>query len=159
MDCGGAPDDHPDHQSFATHTVPHRPSSMAARSTHGYANWSVKATHSALSPGSMTTKEKVKLSIGGSVHDPSDPVSLLFKVLAMDADRIRIRFHPARAREGMQVVKAKGRLRGKQPKLSRIQEAHVSLDKGGNHTTAEIAALFNVARSTVYRIVKRTMPP
>jgi DNA invertase Pin-like site-specific DNA recombinase len=103
------------------------------------------------------TKKKVKLSIGGSVHDPTDPVGrLLFNVLAMvaefETDLIR-----ARTREGMQVAKAKGRLRGKQPKLSKSQEAHlVSLYKGGNHTTAEIAELFKVARSTVYRIVQRT---
>jgi len=64
----------------------------------------------------LTAKE-VKLSIGGSVHDPNDPVGrLLFNVLAMvaefESDLIR-----ARTREGMQVAKAKGRLRGKQPKL------------------------------------------
>jgi DNA invertase Pin-like site-specific DNA recombinase len=103
------------------------------------------------------TKKKVKLSIGGAVHDPTDPVCrLLFNVLAMvaefESDLIR-----ARTREGMQVAKAKGRLRGKQPKLSRSQEEHlVSLYKGGQHTTAEIAKLFKVARSTVYRIVRRT---
>jgi DNA invertase Pin-like site-specific DNA recombinase len=103
------------------------------------------------------TKRKVKLSIGGSVHDPTDPVGrLLFNVLAMvaefESDLIR-----ARTREGMQVAKSKGRLRGKQPKLSKSQEAHlVSLYNAGNHTTAEIAELFKVARSTVYRIVQRT---
>ncbi|MCC3280479.1 recombinase family protein [Arthrobacter sp. zg-Y40] len=105
------------------------------------------------------TKKNVKLSIGGSVHDPSDPVGrLLFNVLAMvaefESDLIR-----ARTREGMQVAKAKGRLRGKQPKLSRLQEAHVvSLYNAGEHTTAEIAELFKVARSTVYRIIQRTHP-
>ncbi|MCC3276219.1 MULTISPECIES: recombinase family protein [unclassified Arthrobacter] len=105
------------------------------------------------------TKKNVKLSIGGSVHDPSDPVGrLLFNVLAMvaefESDLIR-----ARTREGMQVAKAKGRLRGKQPKLSRLQEAHVvSLYSAGEHTTAEIAELFKVARSTVYRIIQRTHP-
>ena len=58
----------------------------------------------------------------------------------------------------MQVAKAKGRLRGRQPKLSKSQEAHlVSLYKGGQHTTAKIAELFKVARSTVYRIVQRTL--
>ncbi|WP_026556953.1 recombinase family protein [Arthrobacter sp. 35W] len=103
------------------------------------------------------TKREVKLSIGGSIHDPTDPVGrLLFNVLAMvaefESDLIR-----ARTREGMQVAKAKGRLRGKQPKLSKTQEAHlVSLYKGGEHTTTEIAELFKVARSTVYRIVQRT---
>ena len=103
------------------------------------------------------TKKNVKLSIGGSIHDPSDPVGrLLFNVLAMvaefESDLIR-----ARTREGMQLARAKGRLRGKQPKLSKAQEAHVvSLFNAGQHTTTEIAELFGVARSTVYRIIKRT---
>ena len=49
----------------------------------------------------------------------------------------------------MRVAKAKGRLRGKQPKLNRRQEAHlVSLVKGGELSTAELADLFGVARST-----------
>jgi DNA invertase Pin-like site-specific DNA recombinase len=63
------------------------------------------------------TRRDVKHSIGASVHDPADPVGrLLFNVLAMvaefEADLIRLR-----TREGMRVAKAKGRLRGKQPKL------------------------------------------
>ena len=52
----------------------------------------------------------------------------------------------------MAVAKAKGRLRGKQPKLSKKQEAHlVSVHRAGKHTTVELAELFAVARSTVYR--------
>jgi DNA invertase Pin-like site-specific DNA recombinase len=75
-------------------------------------------------------------------------------VAEFEADLIRAR---TRTREGMQVAKAKGRLRGKQPKLSKSQEALVvSLYNGGQHTTAEIADIFKIARSTVYRIVKRT---
>ena len=59
----------------------------------------------------------VKLSIGGSVHDSKAPVGrLLFNVLAMvadfESDLIR-----SRTREGMAIAKAKGHLRGKQPKL------------------------------------------
>ena len=102
------------------------------------------------------TRREVKLSIGGSVHDPTDPVGkLLFNVLAMvaefEADLIR-----ARTREGMAVAKAKGKLRGKQPKLSKKQETHlVSIHRAGTHTTVEIAELFGVARSTVYRAIKR----
>jgi DNA invertase Pin-like site-specific DNA recombinase len=102
------------------------------------------------------TRREVKLSIGGSVHDPTDPVGrLLFNVLAMvaefEADLIR-----ARTREGMVVARTKGRLRGKQPKLSKTQEAHlVSLRRAGTHTTVELAELFAVARSTVYRAIKR----
>ncbi len=100
--------------------------------------------------------KSVTLSIGGSVHDPTDPVGrLLFNVLAMvaefESDLIR-----ARTREGMQVAKAKGHLRGKQPKLSTAQQHHLmEVHRAETHSTAELAELFNVARSTVYRTVKR----
>src|ERR687889_2548054 len=71
------------------------------------------------------TQRNVRLSLGGSVHDPTDPVGrLLFNVLAMvaefESDLIRLR-----TREGMKVARAKGRLRGKQPKLNPRQEAHL----------------------------------
>ncbi len=102
------------------------------------------------------TPREVKLSIGGSVHDPTDPVGrLLFNVLAMVAE-FEADLNRARTREGMAVTKAKGKLRGKQPKLSKAQEAHlVSAHRTGKHTTVEIAELFGVARSTVYRAIKR----
>ena len=102
------------------------------------------------------TCREVKFNLGGSVHDPTDPVGrLLFNVLAMvaefEADLIR-----ARTREGMKVAKAKGRLRGKQPKLTPVQEAHlVELHRAGRYTSAELAELFGVARSTVYRAIQR----
>jgi DNA invertase Pin-like site-specific DNA recombinase len=102
------------------------------------------------------TRREVKLDLGGSVHDPTDPVGrLLFNVLAMvaefEADLIRMR-----TREGMKVARAKGRLRGKPPKLSARQEAHlVKLHRTGEHTSGELAELFGVARSTVYRALER----
>ena len=94
------------------------------------------------------------------MHDPTDPIGrLLFNVLAMiaefESDLIRMR-----TREGMKVARAKGRLRGKQPKLSRAQEAHlVELFRAGRHTTTELAELFVVARSTVYRAIQRPGDP
>ncbi len=102
------------------------------------------------------TARGIRLNLGGSIHDPADPVGrLLFNVLAMvaefEADLAR-----ARTREGMAVAKAKGRLRGKQPKLKPRQEAHlVDLWNAGKHTTLELAELFGVARSTVYRAIAR----
>lgn len=103
----------------------------------------------------LTTKG-VSLNLGGSVYDPTDPVGrLLFNVLGMvaefESDLIRMR-----TREGMAVAKAKGRLRGKQPKLSPAQQKHlVELHRQGTHTTTEISELFGVARSTVYRTIQR----
>ncbi len=75
----------------------------------------------------------MKLNIGGSLHDPNDPIGrLLFNVLAMvaefEADLAR-----ARTREGMAVAKAKGRLRGKLGYLSPAQFEAL-------HTSAATAA-------------------
>jgi DNA invertase Pin-like site-specific DNA recombinase len=99
------------------------------------------------------TNRQVSLSLGGSVYDPTDAVGrLMFNVLAMVAESDLIRL---RTREGMRVAKAKGRLRGKQPKLNRRQEAHlVSLVHSGDYSTAEVADLFGVGRSTVYRAIE-----
>jgi DNA invertase Pin-like site-specific DNA recombinase len=103
------------------------------------------------------TARHVRLSLGGSVYDPHDAVGrLLFNVLAMvaefEADLIRLR-----TKEGMRVAKAKGRLRGRRPKLNTRQEAHlVSLIAAGQHSTAEVADLFGVSRPTVYRALQRS---
>jgi DNA invertase Pin-like site-specific DNA recombinase len=103
----------------------------------------------------LTTRQ-VSLNLGGSVYDPTDAVGrLLFNVLAMvaefESDLIRLR-----TREGMRVASAKGHLRGKQPKLNRRQEAHlVSLVHSGEYSTAVVAELFGVGRSTVYRAIER----
>jgi DNA invertase Pin-like site-specific DNA recombinase len=72
-------------------------------------------------------------------------------VAEFEADLIKMR-----TREGMKVARARGRLRGKQPKLSASQEAHlVALHRAGSHTSSELAELFSVARSTVYRAIQR----
>ena len=102
------------------------------------------------------TTRRVRLSLGGAVYDPTDPVGrLLFNVLAMvaecEADLVRLRNI-----ERLTIAKAKGRLRGKQPKLNPRQEAHlVALLKSGEYSTAELGDLFGVARSTVYRAIGR----
>lgn len=89
------------------------------------------------------TAKLVRLSIGGSVHDPLDPVGRLLAnapamVAEFGSDLMR-----ARTREGMQVAKAKGRLRGKQPKLSVPQERRLTERRNvGTHSTTELAELF-----------------
>lgn len=102
------------------------------------------------------SKKGVSLSLGGSVYDPNDPVGrLLFNVLGMvaefEADLIR-----SRTKEGMAIAKAKGRLRGKQPKLSTAQRKHLlALADQNEHTQSELAELFNVSRTTIYRELKK----
>jgi DNA invertase Pin-like site-specific DNA recombinase len=82
----------------------------------------------------------------------------LFNALAMvaefESDLIRLR-----TREGMQVPRGKGRLRGKQPKLKLNQAKHLlELYDLGADSAAELAELFGVGRSTVYRTVARLRP-
>ncbi|OQM68959.1 recombinase family protein [Bifidobacterium longum] len=119
----------------------------------GYARVSTDEQNLTAQRDGLAARE-VKLSIAGSVYDPTDPMGkLLFNVLAMvaefEADLIR-----ARTREGMRV--AKGRLRGKSPKLTPRQEAHlVQLHAADEHTVGELAELFSVGRSTVYRALQR----
>lgn len=102
------------------------------------------------------TRKGVALSLGGSVYDPTDPVGrLMFNVLGMvaefETDLIR-----ARTREGMALAKAKGRLRGKQPTLSPARRRHLlELVDSNKYTQAELAELFNVSRTTIYREIQR----
>ncbi len=61
-----------------------------------------------------------------------------------------------RTQEGMKVARAKGRLRGKQPKLKPNRAKHLlELHDSGNYTQAELAEL---GRSTIYRTIDRMRP-
>ncbi len=56
----------------------------------------------------------------------------------------------------MRIARARGRLKGKQPKLTRAQEDHLlSLVEAGDHTIGQLVELFNVTRSTIYRSIAR----
>ena len=102
----------------------------------------------------------VKLALGRALYDPGDPMNkLFFNILAtfaeFEADLIRMRTH-----EGMAIARAKGKLRGKQPKLSDRQQRELCR----MHTTAEysisdLAELCSVSRPTVYRTPNRRLSP
>lgn len=98
----------------------------------------------------------VKLQIGGSVHDPTDPMGkLFFNILAtfaeFEADLIRMR-----TREGMAIARAKGKLRGRQPKLSTRQQQELKrMHDTGDYSISDLAELFSISRPTVYRTLQR----
>ncbi|WP_150619638.1 helix-turn-helix domain-containing protein [Pandoraea horticolens] len=61
-----------------------------------------------------------------------------------------------RTREGMAIARAKGKLRGKRPKLSIKQQKELCrLHDDGNHSVSDLAELFSVSRPTVYRTLTR----
>jgi hypothetical protein len=54
------------------------------------------------------------------------------------------------------VARAKGRLRGKQPKLSAKQQTELRrMHTTGDYSSADLAALVNIGRATVYRTLRR----
>lgn len=56
----------------------------------------------------------------------------------------------------MAVARAKGKLKGKPPKLSCTQRHHLyQVVDSGEYTQSEIAELFSVSRATIYREVQR----
>ncbi len=68
----------------------------------------------------------IKLSLGGQVYDPTDPMGkMFFNILATFAE-FEVDLLRMRTREGMAVARAKGKLRGKRPKLSPSNSANSS---------------------------------
>jgi DNA invertase Pin-like site-specific DNA recombinase len=98
----------------------------------------------------------VKLALGTSVYDPADPMGkLFFNILAtfaeFEADLIRMR-----TREGMAIARAKGKLKGKLPKLSAKQQKELCrMHAAGEYSISDLAELFSVSRPTVYRTLAR----
>ena len=98
----------------------------------------------------------IKLSLGGQVYDPADPMGkMFFNILATFAE-FEVDLLRMRTREGMAVARAKGKLRGKQPKLSARQQRELArMAATGDYTIADPAELFTVSRATVYRTLQR----
>src|SRR5258708_9792545 len=106
--------------------------------------------------GDSLAARGIRLSLGGTIYDPADPMGkMFFNILATFAE-FEVDLLRMRTREGMAVARAKGRLKGKQPKLSARQQAHlVQLHEAGQHNIGELAELFSVSRPTVYRTIQR----
>ena len=106
--------------------------------------------------GDALTERGIKRSLGGQVYDPADPMGkMFFNILAtfaaFEVDLLRMR-----TREGMAVAKAKGKLRGKQPKLSPKQQTELRRMHGtGEYSINDLAELFSIGRATVYRTLQR----
>ena len=106
--------------------------------------------------GDTLADRGIKLQLGATIHDPTDPMGkLFFNILAtfaeFEADLIR-----HRTREGMAIARSKGKLRGKQPKLSdRQQQELARMHNTGEYSVSDLAELFSISRPTVYRTIAR----
>ena len=101
-------------------------------------------------------KRGVKLALGASVHDPTDPMGkMFFNILAtfaeFEADLIRMR-----TKEGMAIARAKGKLKGKKSKLSDRRQSELRrMYDTGDYAISDLAELFDVSRPTIYRVLQR----
>ena len=102
----------------------------------------------------------VKLALSRTLYDPNDPMGkMFFNILAtfaeFETDLIRLR-----TREGMDIARAKGKLRGKQPKLSDRQQRELCrMHATGEYSISDLAELSSVSRPTVYRTLNRRLSP
>ena len=106
--------------------------------------------------GDTLVARGVRLSLGGAIYDPADPMSkMFFNMLAVfaefEADLLKMR-----TREGMATARSRGKLKGKQPKLTARQQAElVRMHATGGYTIADLTEVFSVGRATVYRTLNR----
>jgi DNA invertase Pin-like site-specific DNA recombinase len=109
--------------------------------------------------GDSLAARGVRLSLGGNVYDPTDPMGkMFFNILATFAE-FEVDLLRMRTREGMAIARANGSLKGKPPKLSATQRALLlKLYRAREHTIPELAELFSVSRATVYREIARARP-
>ena len=98
----------------------------------------------------------IRLALGGAIYDPADPMGkMFFNILAtfaeFESDLIRMR-----TREGMAIARAKGKLRGKKPKLSERQSRELRrMYDTGDYSVSDLAEVFSVSRPTIYRTLDR----
>ncbi len=109
--------------------------------------------------GDSLADRGIRLSLGGQVYDPTDPMGkMFFNILATFAE-FEVDLLGMRTREGMAVARAKGRMRGKQPRLSARQQTELRrMRASGDYSIADLAELFTIGRATVYRTLHREGP-
>ena len=103
----------------------------------------------------------VLFGLGSSIYDWNDPFGKLFlQTLAMVAE-FEANLNHLRTREGMAKARAKGRLKGKQPKLPLAARKTIHRryhDPDDDSSLADLADEYSVGRSTIHRIVSGTAP-
>jgi DNA invertase Pin-like site-specific DNA recombinase len=106
--------------------------------------------------GDSLATRGVKLSLGGTLYDSTDPMGkMFFNILATFAE-FEVDLLRMCTRKGMAVARAKGKLKGKKPRLTVRQQGELCrMHASGEYTIADLAELLTVSRPTVYRVLER----
>lgn len=98
----------------------------------------------------------IRPALTPTVYGPTDPRGkMFFNILAtfaeFDSDLIKMR-----TREGIKIARAKGKLRGKQSKLSIKQHRELRrMYDTGDYSDSDLADVFAVSRPTICRTLQR----
>ncbi|PPJ35825.1 resolvase [Nocardia nova] len=107
-------------------------------------------------------EREVLFGLGSQIYDWADPFGKLFlQTLAMVAE-FEANLGHLRTREGMAKARAKGRLKGKQPKLPLAARKTIHRRYHDPHDDASLADLadeYSVGRSTIHRIISSPTQP
>ena len=96
------------------------------------------------------------LQIDQSVHDPNTAMGKFFFSILATFAQFEADVASQRTKEGLAIARAKGRLNGKPPKLSKRQHLKVLEEfESGNVTVRDLAEDDGVDRATIYRTVNR----
>jgi len=105
---------------------------------------------------SQLSERRVRFALGGSVYDWGDPFARMFLTILATVAEFEGVLIRLRTKEAMAIAKSKGKLKGRQPKLSSNQQAALlRMHSDGDHNIVELAEIFSVSRPTVYRVLAR----
>lgn len=98
----------------------------------------------------------VILSIDGELYDPLDPMSTMFYRMLTLVAEAESGWNSLRTREAMARPEVRQKLRGRRPSLTPEQDAALAEHFADPEVNvSEIAALFTISRSGVYRALER----
>ncbi len=96
----------------------------------------------------------VKLRIGRQVYDPADPMGKVFFDAVATVAGLELDLQRMKAEEVLRLARSNGRRRGRQPRMTAKQRAEMRhMYVTGVYSVADLAEIFTVSRTTVYRIL------
>ncbi|MEC5186179.1 DNA invertase Pin-like site-specific DNA recombinase [Cryobacterium sp. MP_3.1] len=98
----------------------------------------------------------VILNVNGELYDPLDPMATMFYRMLTAVAEAESGWNSLRTREAMARPDVRQKLRGRRPRLTPEQDASLAGHLAdAKMNVPEIAALFGISRSSVYRAMER----
>ena len=102
----------------------------------------------------------IKLSLGGQIYDPTDPMGKMFFTILATFAEFEVDLLRLRTREAVAVARAEIRLEGPATEaLGQATEELRRMHSTGDYTITDLAELFKVSRPTVYRTLAEPNSP